>query len=110
MCLSFDLHKIIVICASHFCYMCLIIYSYQTTTHERRNKDMMKFERGQIYQREDDNIFIKGVSDKMVRFIEGFSPSAIHNMQEIPIENLEQYIKKYGFERASEEYEAFVNA
>lgn len=69
----------------------------------------MKFERGQIYENEDTNIFIKGVNGNMIRFIEGCSPSAIHDMQEIPAENLEEHINEWGFKRASAEYEAFVN-
>lgn len=69
----------------------------------------MKFERGQIYEGEDANIFIKSVNGDMVRFIEGESPSAIHCIQEIPAENLEEYINKWGFKRASADYEVFVN-
>lgn len=68
----------------------------------------MKFEKGQIYENEDSNIFIKGAYGKMVRFIEGCSPSAIHDMQEIPAENLEKYINEREFKRADPEYEAFM--
>lgn len=70
----------------------------------------MSFERGQIFEGEDTNIFIKCVNNGMVKFIEGCSPAAIHDIQEIPSENLEAYINKYGFKRASEEFEAFMNA
>lgn len=70
----------------------------------------MSFERGQIYEGEDMNIYIKYVNNGMVGFIEGYSPSAIHDMQEIPSENLEAHINEYGYKRASEEYEAFINA
>lgn len=73
-------------------------------------KEMTKFERGQVYQNEDSNIFIKAVYGGMVRFIEGYSPAAIHDMQEIPAENLEDYMNRYGFKRASAEMEAFINA
>lgn len=75
----------------------------------RRNK-MIKFEKGQIYTGSDSSIFVKGAYGDMVRFIEGNTPSAIHNMQEIPAENLEEYINKWGFKREDPEYEAFINA
>lgn len=71
---------------------------------------MMKFEKGQVYTGSDSNIFVKGAYGSMVRFIEGCSPAAIHNMQEIPAENLEAYMNKWGFKRADPEYEAFINA
>ena len=70
----------------------------------------MVFERGQIFEGKYTNIFIKYVNNGMVKFIEGCSPSAIHNIQEIPSNNLEEYINNYGYKRASEEYEAFINA
>ena len=70
----------------------------------------MKFEKGQVYENEYCNIFIKGVNNEMVRFIEGFSPAAIHNMQEIPAKNLEEYINKCEYKRVSAEYEAFLNS
>lgn len=70
---------------------------------------MNKFKKGQIYTNEDSNIFIKGAFGDMVRFIEGFSPCAIHDMQEIPAVNLEEYIGKWGFKREDPEYEAFVD-
>ena len=69
----------------------------------------MKFEKGQIYQGEYTNIFIKSVNGNTVRFIEGNSPAAIHDIQEILAENLEEYINKWEFKRASAEFEAFVN-
>lgn len=55
------------------------------------------FKAGQMYEGNETNIFIKQVAAGMVKFIEGFSPSAIHDMQEIPIENLSQYINAWGF-------------
>ena len=70
---------------------------------------MINFEKGQIYISDDSNIYVKGAYGGMVRFIEGCSPTAVHNMQEISAENLEKYINEWGFERASEEYEAFMN-
>ena len=49
---------------------------------------MMKFEKGQVYTGSDSDIYVKGAYGSMVRFIEGCSPAAIHDMQEIPAENL----------------------
>ena len=72
-------------------------------------REMMKFERGQIYQNEEDNIFIKSVYGSTVKFIEGYSPAALHDMQEFPVESLVEHIKKYGYKRESPEIEAFVN-
>lgn len=69
----------------------------------------MKFERGQIYQNEELNIFIKSVYGSTVKFIEGYSPAALHDMQELPVESLVEHIKKYGYKRVSPEIEAFVN-
>ena len=71
---------------------------------------MMKFKKGQIYKNEYTNIFIKYVNNEMVGFIEGFSPAAIHDMQEIPAENLEEHINECGYERESEEIERFATA
>ena len=62
------------------------------------SEENMKFEQGQVYENEYTNIFIKSVNNGMVWFIEGYSPSAIHNIQEIPAENLEEYITKWGFQ------------
>lgn len=59
------------------------------------------FKAGQVYQNEDTNIFIKRVNCGLVSFIEGYSPCAIHNMQEIPEENLAEYIKKWGFKKSA---------
>lgn len=54
---------------------------------------------GQRYENEFSNIFIRGVDSKKrtVRFIEGNSPSAIHNIQEIPINNFREYAKRAGY-------------
>lgn len=71
---------------------------------------MMKFEKGQVYTGSDSNIFVKGAYGSMVRFIEGCSPAAIHDMQEISADNLEAYMNKWGFERVDPELEAFLNA
>ena len=71
---------------------------------------MRKFEKGQVYTGSDSDIYVKGAYGSMVRFIEGCSPAAIHDMQEIPAENLEEYINEWGFKRADPEYEAFLNA
>ncbi len=67
---------------------------------ELQNQEEEKgFKAGQVYQNEDSNIFIKRVNSGLVSFIEGYSPCAIHKMQEIPEENLAEYIKKWGFEK-----------
>lgn len=54
---------------------------------------------GQRYENEYSNVFIKRVDSKggTVRFIEGFSPSAIHDAQELPISELKKYLKKQGY-------------
>lgn len=52
----------------------------------------MKFEKGQWFQNDDCNLFIKGVYNGVVKFIEGTSPSAIHCMQELEVEYLEEHI------------------
>lgn len=59
------------------------------------------FTAGEVYSNEDSNIFIKRVGNGLVAFIEGFSPSAIHNIQEIPEENLAEYINNYGFKKSA---------
>lgn len=70
---------------------------------------MIKFEKGQVYRDEEDSIFIKGVNGGMVRYIEGYSPLAIHDIQEIPAENLEKYINKWGYKRCSKEVEEYID-
>ena len=57
----------------------------------------MKVKSGMLFENEDANIFIKYVTSNTVKFIEWVSPSAIHNIQEMPIENFLQYINKWGF-------------
>lgn len=54
---------------------------------------------GQRYTNEYSNVFIKGTNSEKgtVRFIEGFSPSAIHDMQEIPQKELKKYLKQHGY-------------
>lgn len=56
---------------------------------------------GEQYQNEYSNVFIKSVNSSKgtVRFIEGFSPSAIHDTQEIPISELKKYLKLHGFKK-----------
>lgn len=76
---------------------------------EAKEVKKMKFERGQIYQNEELNIFIKSAYGSTVKFIEGYSPAALHDMQELPVESLVEHIKKYGYKRVSPEMEAFVN-
>ena len=72
-------------------------------------KEMIKFEKGQVFRNEEDNIFIKGVNGRMVKYIEGYSPLAIHDIQEIPAENLEKYINKWGYKRCSKEVEKYID-
>lgn len=56
---------------------------------------------GQKYGNEYSNVFIKSVnsSSGTVRFIEGFSPSAIHDTQELSIGDLKKYLKRYGYKK-----------
>lgn len=49
------------------------------------------------YENEHTNLFIFSIIDGMVNFIEGVSPSAIHDMQSIPVENLISHINDWGF-------------
>ena len=60
---------------------------------------MMKVKGGMLFQNEYSNIFVKYITNTTVIFIEGFSPSAIHDIQEIPTENFMDYITKWGFEQ-----------
>lgn len=57
------------------------------------------FRSGQRYENEYMNVFIRRVNSAAgtVRFIEGYSPSAIHNAQEIPISELRKYLKRHGY-------------
>lgn len=66
-----------------------------------QNEKKSAFTAGEVYSNEDSNIFIKNVHGGLVAFIEGFSPSAIHDMQEIPEENLLEYMNNYGFEKTA---------
>ena len=72
-------------------------------------KEMIKFAKGQVFKNEEDNIFIKDVNGRMVKYIEGYSPLAIHDIQEIPAENLEIYINKWGYKRCSKEVEKYID-
>ena len=45
----------------------------------------------------------------MVKFIEGYSSLAIHDIQVIPAENLEKYINKWGYKRCSKEVEEYID-
>lgn len=62
---------------------------------------MMDVKSGMLFEDESTNIFVKYVdyTKGTVKFIEGFSPSAIHNLQEIPIKNFEDYTTKWGFKQ-----------
>lgn len=52
----------------------------------------MKFKKGQIYEGEYTNIFVIMVVGNEVHFIDGTSPSAIHEIQKIEPQHLEEYI------------------
>lgn len=52
---------------------------------------------GQQYQNEYMNIFIVGITSDTVRFIEGYSPAAIHSIQEIPKDNLDKYLTEHEY-------------
>lgn len=56
---------------------------------------------GQRYENEYSNVFIKRIDRKTntVRFIEGFSPSAIHDSQEMKASDLRKYLKKHGYRK-----------
>lgn len=69
----------------------------------------MTFEKGQIYEGEYTNIFVKMVVGNEVHFIDGTSPSAIHEIQTIEAQYLEQYINKHGYKRATPEFETFID-
>lgn len=64
---------------------------------KQEEQEKGNFKAGQLYRSEDSNIFIKRVSAGMVVFIEGYSPTAIHDIQEIPAENLLDYMNRWGF-------------
>lgn len=57
----------------------------------------MNVKGGMLFENEFTNIFVKFVTASTVIFIEGFSPAAIHDVQEIPTENFLNYINDYGF-------------
>ena len=59
--------------------------------------NQVKLSKGQVFQNEDCNIFILSVVGEKVRYIEGYSPSAIHSTVEIPINNLISYMNEYGY-------------
>lgn len=54
---------------------------------------------GQRYENEYSNVFVRRVDYEKgtVRFIEGFSPSAIHDTQEISISELKKYLKEHKY-------------
>lgn len=56
---------------------------------------------GEKYENEYSNIFIRSVNSKegTVRFIEGFSPSAIHDAQTVSVEELKKYLKRHGYKK-----------
>lgn len=58
---------------------------------------MMNIKGGMLFENEYENIFVKFVTANTVIFIEGYSPSAIHDVQEIPTENFIQYLSDWGF-------------
>lgn len=52
---------------------------------------------GMLFENEDMNIFVKRVTAKTVVFIEGFSPSALHDIQEIPKDNFIAHCNSWGY-------------
>lgn len=56
---------------------------------------------GEQYENEYSNVFVRSVNSSKgtVRFIEGFSPSAIHDVQELTIQELKEYLKRHGYKK-----------
>lgn len=52
---------------------------------------------GMLFENEDMNIFVKRVTADSVIFIEGSSPSALHDIQELSKENFLQHCNEWGF-------------
>ncbi len=49
------------------------------------------------YENENTNLFVFSINNGIANFIEGVSPSAHHDMQSIPVENLITHLNNYGF-------------
>lgn len=60
-------------------------------------KSMKEIKARTAYENEYTNLYIFSVVDGIANFIEGISPSAIHDMQSIPVENLISHIDNWGF-------------
>lgn len=58
---------------------------------------MKKIKARTAYENEYTNLYIFSIVDGIANFIEGISPSAIHDMQSIPVENLISHINNWGF-------------
>ena len=58
---------------------------------------MMNVKSGMLFENEFTNIFVKYITSNTVIFIEGCSPSAIHDVQEIPTENFIKHLTDWGF-------------
>lgn len=69
----------------------------------------MTFRKGQIYENEYANIFVKAVIGNEVHFIEGISPSAIYSIQILEKQYLEEHINKCNYKRMDSELEKFIN-
>lgn len=62
-----------------------------------KNSHVTTFCEGETYTNEETNIFIKNITGNNVAFIEGFSPSAIHDIQNLTSDELSDYMRKWGF-------------
>lgn len=96
-----ELEKILETGCDGKCENCKFKKECEELEELQKQEEEKGFKAGQVYQNEDTNIFIKRVNSGLVSFIEGYSPCAIHNMQEIPEENLVKYMKKWGFKKTA---------
>lgn len=96
-----ELEKILEVGCDGNCECCKARKECEEFEKHQQEENIETFKAGEVYENEDTNIFIKRVGDGVVAFIEGFSPSAIHDMQEIPEENLLEYMTKYGFKKTA---------
>lgn len=96
-----ELEKILEAGCDGNCECCKVKKECEELEKLQQEENVGTFKAGEVYENEDTNIFIKRVGDGVVAFIEGFSPSAIHDMQEIPEENLLEYMTNYGFKKSA---------
>lgn len=75
------------------------MYKYNLQFFGGRCASAGTFLSGQRYENEYSNVFIlrNDSQSGTVRFIEGYSPSAIHDAQTLSQSDLRKYLKKYGF-------------